>query len=113
MGIAFNKIRGDVYKEQYGPIIHLDTYVASGLSAGAKNTIPHGLYLEGQPTTLRRVWLQCVGNGAAAATSTLDTSQGDADPWNVLPGGCLGFDKTNIYIVTGSSVTVVLIHVMY
>jgi hypothetical protein len=115
MGIVFKKVNGDVYKEQYGPIVHLDTFVASGLTAASQQTVPHGLGLGGvgQPPGIRRVWLQCCGNAAAAATSTLDTSQGLADPTGTLPGGKLGFDNTNIYVVTGSSVTTLIIHVMY
>jgi hypothetical protein len=51
----------------------------------------------------RRVHLTPVGNGAAGAVVSLDTSSGAADPTNSFAGGKLGFDQNNLYVYIGNA----------
>jgi hypothetical protein len=49
-----------------------------------------------------------VGNGAAGALVSLDTSKGVTDPSGALAGGKLGFDQTNVYVYIGNATQCVL-----
>lgn len=109
MAITFTSLGiDDLIVDNRGIFPVTRSFVAAGLTANASNIVPHGL-----PRTPRRVWLLPVGNAAQSAASSLDTSQGNADPTGNLPGGKLGFDATNIYIFPPAAVTVVIVHVEY
>ena len=107
MAIAMNLLGGgDLLVDERGQRRRVESFAATGLTAGASNAAPHGL-----PHRPRRVWFTAVGNAALATPPSLDTSQGDADPTGSLPGGKLGMDATNIYIIMPAGETVALVNV--
>jgi hypothetical protein len=76
------------------------TFQATGLTPNGANTVPFPDRLQSVPL---RVFLTPVGNGAAGALVSLDTSQGAADPSNSFAGGKLGFDQNNLYVYIGNA----------
>lgn len=80
------------------------TFVASGLTANASNTVPHG---ESAP---RRVLLGSIVSGTTTQQPALDGSQGDTDPTGKIPAGHTGSDATNLYIITPPGITALLVH---
>jgi len=80
--------------------IATETFAATGLTANGANTVPFPSPL---PAVPRRVFLTPIGNGAAGALCSLDTSQGATDPTNSFAGGKLGFDKNNLYVYIGNA----------
>lgn len=86
-----------------GSYLSRSTFVVTGLTASAANTVAHGL-----PRAPRRVFFTPVGNAALGVLASLDTSQGNADPTGLLAGGKLGFDATNLYIFMGAGTQVIV-----
>jgi hypothetical protein len=97
MSISVTSASPDILVDNRGIMPDLVTLSISGMSAGASNSVPHGL-----PRTPKRVWFTAIGAGVNEANCSLDTSTAAA-----------GFDGTNIYIFTPASVTSVLAHVEY
>ena len=97
MSIAVSSANQDLVVDNRGYLPALATLDVTGMTAGATNTVPHGL-----PRIPRRVWFTGIASGANAAACSLDTSSVAA-----------GFDATNIYIFTPAGVTSVLVHVEY
>jgi hypothetical protein len=97
MSIAVSTANSDLVVDNRGYFPALATLTVTGLTAGATNTVPHGL-----PRIPRRVWFTAIGSGVNAPGCSLDTSSVAA-----------GFDTTNIYIFTPAGVTAVLVHVEY
>lgn len=83
-----------------GPNIWTESFAATGLTANAANTLPLPMSLPHVPF---QVFLTPVGNGAAGALVSLDTSQGATDPTSSFAGGKLGFDQSNVYVYIGNA----------
>ena len=98
MSAKMTSLYRELYENQM--LIFRETFAATGLTANAANTVPFPSLL---PTVPRRVFLTPVGNGAAAALVSLDTSQGAADPTGSFAGGKLGVDATNVYLYIGNA----------
>ena len=79
----------------YFPVV--TTLLVTGMSAGATNSVPHGL-----PRAPKRVWFTGLASGENVADCSLETSTVAA-----------GFDGTNLYVYTPAGVTSVLAHVEY
>lgn len=93
-------IRSEIVQTQTGPQWVHDTYAATGLTASGANTVPFPWALVRVPF---RVVLTPVGNGAAGALVSLDTSQGAADPSGSFAGGKLGVDQNSLYLYIGAA----------
>jgi hypothetical protein len=93
-----------LYKEMrqtfQGPVLIVETYAVTGLTANGANTVAFPFTLNTVP---RCVSITPVGNGAAGALVSLDTSQGAAAPANTFAGGRLGVDQNNIYLYIGNA----------
>jgi len=99
MSAQMKSINVDVIQTLAGPQVVRETFAATGLMNGA-NTVPFPVPL---PIVPLRVFLIPVGDGAAGALVSLDTSQGAADPTNSFAGGKLGFDQNNLYVYIGNA----------
>jgi hypothetical protein len=97
MAISVSTSSPDILVDNRGMFPDLVTLTITGMSAGATNSVPHGL-----PRVPKRVWFTAVGSGTNAANCSLDTSTVAA-----------GYDATNIYVFTPATVTSVLAHVEY
>jgi hypothetical protein len=97
MAISVSSSNPDILVDNRGMHPDLVTLTVTGMTAGASNTVPHGL-----PRVPKRVWFTAIGSGVNAANCSLDTSTVAA-----------GFDGTNLYIFTPASVTSVLAQVEY
>jgi len=102
MSATMKSININVTQSLGGPQIVTETLAATGLTPNSANTVPFPKPLP-LSWPLFRVLLTPVGNGAAGALVSLDTSQGDADPTNSLAGGKLGWDRTNVYLYIGNA----------
>lgn len=100
MAIKLASLGRNVRQSLTGPNIWTESFAATGLTANAANTLPFPVSL---PQVPNRVSLTPVGNGAAGALVSLDTSQAATDPTGSFAGGNLGFDKTNAYVYIGNS----------
>jgi hypothetical protein len=78
-----------------GVMLNRAVQCITGLSAGASNTVAHGL-----PHAPQVVGLNCWGP-AGNSLCVLDSTQGYVD----AGGNHLGYDSTNIYIVTSATTT--------
>ena len=106
MGITLKSLGRDVRQSLTGPNIWAESFVATGLTANAANTLPFPVSL---PQVPNRVSLTAVGNGAAGALVSLDTSQGATDPTGSFAGGKLGYDKINTYVFIGAATQCVVV----
>lgn len=102
MSAAMKSINVDVIQTLAGPQIVRETFAATGLTPNGANTVAFPVPLPLSTLPLR-VFLTPVGNGAAGALVSLDTSQGAADPTNSFAGGKLGFDRNNVYVYVGNA----------
>jgi hypothetical protein len=100
MSAQMKSINLDVSQTCQGPWVIRETFAATGLTPNGAETVPFPQALQGVPL---RVFLTAVGNGAAGALVSLDTSQGAADPTNSFAGGKLGFDQNNLYVYIGNA----------
>ncbi len=100
MSAKMTSLDREIYQSQSGPWLMMETFAVTGLTASGSNTVPFPTPL---PAVPRRVSLTPVGNGAAGALVSLDTSQGATDPTNSFAGGKLGFDKNDLYIYIGNN----------
>jgi hypothetical protein len=99
MAQKMTSIIKEMYPTEEGPIVIRETFAATGLTPSGANTVPFPYPLNTVP---RRVSLVPVGDGAAGALVSLDTSQGATDPTNSFAGGKLGFDQNNLYVYIGA-----------
>ena len=100
MSAKMTRLYQEMRETEGGPLIITDTFAATGLTANSANTVPFPSPLNTVP---RRVFLTPVGNGAAGAVCSLDTSQGAADPSGCFAGGKLGVDQNNLYVYIGNA----------
>ena len=100
MSAQMKSINVDVIQTLAGPQVVRETFAATGLTPNGANTVPFPVPL---PIVPLRVFLIPVGDGAAGALVSLDTSQGAADPTNSFAGGKLGFDQNNLYVYIGNA----------
>jgi len=100
MSATMKNINMDASQTEAGSFVIRRTFAATGLTPNAANTVP---FPERLPIVPLRVFLTPVGNGAAGALVSLDTSQGAADPTNSFAGGELGFDQNNLYVYIGNA----------
>ena len=106
MSIKLTSLGRDVRVSGSGPNIWKETFAATGLTANAANTLPFPVPLPQVPV---RVFLTPVGNAAAGALVSLDTSQGAADPTGSFAGGKLGYDTANVYTYMGNATQCVVV----
>ncbi len=100
MGITLKSLGRDVRQSLTGPDIWTESFAATGLTANAANMLPFPVSL---PQVPNRVSLTAVGNGAAGALVSLDTSQGATDPTGSFAGGKLGYDTIHVYVFIGGA----------
>lgn len=100
MGITLKSLGRDVRQSLTGPNLWTESFAATGLTANAANTLPFPVSL---PQVPNRVLLTAVGNGAAGALVSLDTSQGATDPTGSFAGGKLGFSNADVFVYIGNA----------